>query len=542
MKTKIVIGTRGSQLSLIQTNIVKNLLRPLVPHNSIEIKIIKTTGDKNMNPIPLDSIGKGWFTKEIDRQLLEGNIDLAVHSFKDLPDTLPLGLTIAAIPEREDAREALVARNGLPLQKLKKGAVIGTDSTRRKIQLLKMRSDVVIKSIRGNVNRRLEKLDNEEYDAVCLAVAGLKRLGMTNRISHYFDETDFVPSPGQGALAIITKKSNKALNKIISQLNHQPSVAAVIAERIFSRLLGGGCKMPIGAYAHCVGSTMTLYGMVGSLDGKKIIKDSITGDIKNYSALSEKLANRFSPQAKYIVMTRPVLENDAFTKSLKKSGILFLSYPSITTSNNASEKMIEKYFTDKTDYDWLIFTSANGVRFFMDALQKADYEKKDLQKIAIAAVGPQTAKEVEKYNLDVSFIPSKFTTADLAKELPNITGKKLLLPRSNIASTALQKQLLARGATVTNIPIYKTEYASSDLTNFLSLIHNKQILCITFTSPSTVKGFIKNITDSKSQEKIFSVPVVSIGPVTTKALQKVGFKKIYTAEVHTIKGMLAKLK
>jgi len=287
---KIIIGARGSQLSLIQTDIIKTLLQPLIPNATIEIKIIKTTGDKDMSPIPLDTIGKGWFTKAIDTQLLENKIDLAVHSLKDLPETLPEGLIISAIPEREDAREALVTNNNMSLQQLKKGAVIGTDSTRRRVQILQMRKDLRVESVRGNVNRRLEKLDNKEYDGLCLAVAGLKRLGMLDRITQYFDSTDFIPSPGQGALAVVSKKNKKELNTLLAQMNHRPTIAAITAERAFSSAVGGGCKMPIGAYAECINDTITLYAMLGSLDAKHMIKDSLQGNIDNPNDLGKTLA------------------------------------------------------------------------------------------------------------------------------------------------------------------------------------------------------------------------------------------------------------
>ena len=287
---KIIIGARGSQLSLIQTDIIKTFLQPLIPNATIEIKIIKTTGDKDMSPIPLDTIGKGWFTKAIDTQLLENKIDLAVHSLKDLPETLPEGLIISAIPEREDAREALVTNNNMSLQQLKKGAVIGTDSTRRRVQILQMRKDLRVESVRGNVNRRLEKLDNKEYDGLCLAVAGLKRLGMLDRITQYFDSTDFIPSPGQGALAVVSKENKKELNTLLAQMNHRPTIAAITAERAFSSAVGGGCKMPIGAYAECINDTITLYAMLGSLDAKHMIKDSLQGNIDNPNDLGKTLA------------------------------------------------------------------------------------------------------------------------------------------------------------------------------------------------------------------------------------------------------------
>lgn len=289
---KIIIGTRGSQLSLIQTDIIKKLLQPLVPTSVIEIVIITTAGDKNLSPIPLDTIGKGWFTKEIDRQLIEGKIDIAVHSLKDLLDSLTPGLTIAAIPKREDASEALVSRDNITFYNLREGAVIGTDSLRRRIQILKLRNDLVVKSVRGNVNKRLEKLDGGEYDGLILAVAGLNRLGLPSRIAQHFNASEFIPSPGQGALAVVTKKDNTSLNTILSQLNDLKTVTAVSAEREFSRKTGGGCSMPVGAYAEVINNQLTIFGMIGSEDGSHVVKGKIKGKVSDSKNLARRLAKK----------------------------------------------------------------------------------------------------------------------------------------------------------------------------------------------------------------------------------------------------------
>src|SRR6185369_2008954 len=324
VRKKIIIGTRGSKLSLNQTTIIKNLLQPLFPQHLIEITVIKTLGDKNMKPIPLDTVGKGWFTKELDEVVLNGSVDLAVHSLKDIPETFPSALTIAAIPKREDAREALVSKNGLTLAQLKKGAIIGTDSIRRKVQILHLRPDVTIKSLRGNVIRRLEKLDNGEYDAICLAVAGLKRLGLSDRITQYFETETLVPTTGQGALAVVTKNKNKALTRALAQLNHKESVIVTTAERIFSEVMEGGCSMPIGAYASIQGKKLTLCGMVGSLDAKNMLKETITGDVFTYKNLAKKLARSLLKQSaawyksKYVVVTRQNDQKDPFIQKLKK--------------------------------------------------------------------------------------------------------------------------------------------------------------------------------------------------------------------------------
>lgn len=295
---RIVIGARGSQLSLIQTDIIREKLRNIFPETDITVKIIKTTGDKNMNPVPLDSIGKGWFTKEIDRALLREEIDLAVHSLKDLPEILPDGLIIAAIPEREDAREVLVSKKGLQLSDLPSGAIIGTDSARRQSQLLSLRPDFVINSIRGNVNTRLKKLFEENYDALVLAAAGLLRLGVTEKITQYFSPVAFIPSPGQGALAVVIKQSNTKLKEIVTGVNHAPTVNLVMAERAFSSAIGGGCKQPVGAYAALEGKKLVIHGFVGSLDGKQIERDVVKGDAAKGITLGRELAEKLLQKSK----------------------------------------------------------------------------------------------------------------------------------------------------------------------------------------------------------------------------------------------------
>lgn len=545
---KIIIGARGSNLSLIQTKIIKELLLVHNPKLQVEIKIIKTTGDTNMSPIPLDTVGKGWFTKELDNALLKKTIDVAVHSLKDLPEMLPDELCIAAIPEREDAREALVTKNGLKLADLPKGAIIGTDSTRRKTQVLHKRKDLVIQSIRGNIDRRIEKLDKGQYDALVLAVAGLKRLELTKRITEYFSIADMIPSPGQGALAVVTRKSDTTLNKFLKKINHQSTIKEVTAERAFSQTFGGGCKMPVGAYAISSNKTMKLYGMVGSLDGKHIKKATLVGGITNPQSLGKKLANQLLQKARwyttkrFVVVTRPAEENEQFAKQLEKIGIDTFSYPTITITKNLSAKIVKPYFDSFSSINWVIFTSKNGVRHFMNILKILKIDRMELTTKQIAAVGTTTAEEIKKQKLPVHFIPSTFTTNNLGKEITNIKGKKLLLARSAIANVQLEKILQKRGASVVNLPIYKTESFTPDVEKLTELIKNGQISCITFTSPSTVTGFVKSIKHINENKEIFSIPVVSIGPVTTKAAKQHGFQLIYTAERHTIDGMLIKLK
>lgn len=557
--TQIIIGTRGSKLALIQTNIVKEKLQKLLPEVTINVQIITTKGDKNMSPVPLDSIGKGWFTKEIDKALLDGTIDIAVHSLKDLPEVLPKGLVIAAIPEREDAREALVSQNNVSFDKLPKGAVIGTDSTRRKAQILHKRQDLVVESVRGNVNTRLEKLDAGQYDALFLAVAGLKRLGLENRITEYFSVDDIIPSPGQGALAVVMKKSNTTLFSLLEKLNHKKTLSAISAEHVFSKTVGGGCKLPVGVYAVSHGNRISLYGVIGSLDGTYVVKESIDGNLSEAKHLAKLLAKDLLAKSKpwynggidhiesgdtkkYVVVTRPLEVSNELQRKLEEMKLKTLSFPSIAIHKSILTKKIQKELNNISSFDWILFTSRNGVRFFMQALEELGIDTSLLQKKYIAAVGPKTAEEVKKYQLPVHFIPSEFTTEDLSKGLQEVKDKRILLPRADIATSTLTKQLEKKGALVTNIAIYNTEFTRCESNGFEDLLDNKQIACITFTSPSTITGFLKNCETIKNKSAIFSLPVLAIGPVTGNALKHHGFQKIYTADTFTVEGMVSKLK
>lgn len=244
---------------------------------------------------------------------------------------------------------------------------------------------------------------------------------------------------------------------------------------------------------------------------------------------------------RFVVITRPVGDSKEFVRQLEKMGMAVFSYPTIRISKNLSSKSWEPFFRDFSFYDWIIFTSKNGVYHFMNALNELGIGTAALKAKYIAVVGPTTEIEVKKYQLQVHFMPSRFTTDDLARELPDISGKRILLPRSNIASSRLTRQLKARGADVVNMAIYKTEYVRDYNREFDRLLGNNQILCITFTSPSTVEGFVQSLKKSRNKEKAFSVPILSIGSVTTRAAKKQRFGTIYTAETYTTNGMLKKL-
>jgi hydroxymethylbilane synthase len=298
MKNSLIIGSRGSKLALWQAEWVKSRLNQLHPEMVVAIEIIKTSGDV-MKDAPLSVIGgKGVFTKELEEALIDGRIDLAVHSLKDLPTTLPERLAIAAITEREDPRDALVLREGLSvnhpsIKTLPASAVVGTSSLRRLSQVKHLRSDLVIKDLRGNVDTRLRKLDAGEYYAVILASAGLRRLGLANRISALIEPEEMLPAVGQGALAIETRADDEGVTKFLSPLDDNRTRAACTAERSLLRSLGGGCQLPIAAHAISIsGDRLRLEGLVAEPSGITIIRDALEGYAANADQLGEELAAR----------------------------------------------------------------------------------------------------------------------------------------------------------------------------------------------------------------------------------------------------------
>ena len=290
MKNKLTIATRGSMLALWQANYIKDSIEKENDGVQVELLKIKTTGDIIVD-VPLAQVGgKGLFVKEIEEALLDGRADLAVHSLKDVPTELPEGLGLHCITERQDARDALIAANGETVMTLPKGAKIGSSSLRRQCQLLKVRPDFQIISLRGNLDTRIKKVEAGEFDAIILAAAGMNRLGWSDRVSEYISTDVLLPAIAQGALGIETRNDDKETNDLISFLNHDETSAAVKAERALLKRLEGGCQVPIAAYGEIEGGTISLRGLVGSLDGKVLITDKKTGDVSEPEKLGIDLA------------------------------------------------------------------------------------------------------------------------------------------------------------------------------------------------------------------------------------------------------------
>jgi hydroxymethylbilane synthase len=292
----VVLGTRASKLALQQSHWVAEQVMRLTPGLRVELKEIRTSGDKILD-VPLAKIGgKGLFVKEIEDALLTEGIDFAVHSMKDVPTQLPDGLDIVCVPPREDPRDALIAREARSLEELPQGARVGTSSLRRQAQLLHHRPDLAVDMLRGNLDTRIRKLRDGLYDAIVLAAAGLKRLGWQEHVTQYLPVKISLPAIGQGALGIEARRDDAFIISVLAKLEDKAARAAVTAERALLHRLEGGCQVPIAAHASLHGNRLTLAALVGRVDGTKLVRDQLEGPSSDASRIGDDLAQRLLRQ------------------------------------------------------------------------------------------------------------------------------------------------------------------------------------------------------------------------------------------------------
>lgn len=286
----IILGSRGSKLALWQANYVASQLTRVVPDLDVEVKVIKTKGDKILD-VALSRIGdKGLFTKEIEKELLDGSIDMAIHSMKDLPSQMAPGLCIGAVLKRENPGDVLISRQGYKFSDLPEGAIIGTSSLRRISQIRALRPDIVLVDIRGNIETRIRKMHEQELDGIVLAYAGVKRLGLEEKISDILPYNIMLPAVGQGAIAIEVRQGDTSNLELARSINHEPTNWATRTERSFLKVLEGGCQVPIGCYAEVSGENITVEGLVASLDGRRVFRESIQGKCQEADLIGRQLA------------------------------------------------------------------------------------------------------------------------------------------------------------------------------------------------------------------------------------------------------------
>lgn len=501
----MIIGTRGSDLALWQANFVKDSLEAI--NIAAELKIIKTQGDRILN-LSFDKLeGKGFFTKELEEELIAGTIDIAVHSHKDLPTENPPGLIIAAVSEREDPSELLlILKDCVDVhQKLsvKYGGIVGTSSNRRKAQLLAYRPDLDIKDLRGNVPTRVHKLHNENYDAIMIAKAGITRLGLD--LSDFYVEeltpTELVPAPAQGALAIQIREDDQELFDALQALNH-PDVAEELAvERTVLKLFGGGCHLPLGCYCRKEEGTYQVF--TSKADEGEDFPDRLFLQAESTDGLAEKVVSFFDKDRKFpqkVFISRELSENSYFRKALKKHNIeiearsLIRTVPVILKLDNFILRNV----------DWVFFSSKNAVEYFfqLDPLLP--------KKVKFGVMGSGSEDMLRRKGYFVDYTGAGIDSAEVAAEFAKLAnGTTVLFPSAENSLRSIQ-QVLSADTKIIDLPVYETILEDDTEQS------NAEIMV--FTSPSNVEAyFADNLLDPDQK-------VIAIGISTGKKLGEMGVR------------------
>lgn len=503
MKTPLIIGTRGSDLALWQANHIKSKLAEIGVE--AELKIIKTQGDKILN-LRLDKLeGKGFFTKELEEELINGSIDLAVHSHKDLPTENPPGLIIAAVPEREEASELLLILKDCvditqPLS-LKTGAQVGTSSNRRKAQLLAIRPDLNIEDLRGNVPTRISKLRDENYDAIMLAHAGVKRLNIDLSEFHVevLSVSDIVPAPAQGALGIQIREQDTELFDLLQKINNKATAEEIAVERKVLNLFEGGCHMPLGCYCKKDGDEYEIW--TSKADDDEEFPDRFYYRTSKLEGAAEYIHSKFNASRKRpstVFISREIGENSYFRKALEKHNIEIEGRSLIKTT-----PIVTKLdpFTLR-NVDWVFFASRNGVDYFFNLNPELS------KKTKFGVVGRGSESALRAHGKVADFVGEGVDMKEVGDEFASIlTDETVLFARAQDSLKSIQNRVPST-VTVVDLPIYETVLEEEVDPSFAEVL--------IFTSPSNVEAyFAENLLDPGQQ-------VVAIGTSTGKKLEEMG--------------------
>lgn len=555
--TLVRLGTRTSRLALWQTNHVVAQLQSHWPELQCQLIHHETQGDKRLDR-PLPEIGgKGLFTAELEEALRQREIDLAVHSLKDLPVEVPQDLQIGAILSREDTRDVLVARENWTLATLPQGAIVGTSSLRRQAQLLAVRPDLTVRSIRGNVDTRLRKVMSGEYHAAVMAGAGLSRLGLTAQITEWLEPETMLCAPGQGALAVQCRANDEAVLTLLSAIHDAGAEATTIAERHLLYSLGGGCSAPIGAWATIDQEVITLQARVASVDGLQVFNITTTANDPIVAAeeaaslligqgmravLSESAKPTQLPlQGKRIVVTRPRGSGEQggdLEAALQAQGATTFSIPTIQLVPSENKELFRQTFASLPSYDWAIFTSPNAVEFFWQAVGEWGELSESLSNVRVAAVGPVTADALQKHGIQVDAMPAEFRGAEILATLGDVASKRILLPRSAKGADELPDSLRKSGATVNDLALYNPMPLPIDSTAQAVLAEGVDV--ITFASGSAVSSFVQSLANQPQFADFWSKVIVAcIGPTTADVASTQGIPVHVVAQEHTAKGLVS---
>jgi hydroxymethylbilane synthase len=518
------IGTRGSALALAQTRLVEQAL-VAAGADTIEVVTLTTDGDRRAADTPW---GEGAFVAAIERALLEGQIDVAVHSAKDVPTVEDERLVLAAYLPREDARDALVVRVGGPatgVVDLAPGSRVGTDSPRRTGFLRAMRPDLDVHPLHGNVDTRLRRLDEGDTDALVLAVAGLTRLGREDRIAERLDPRVVPPAPGQGAICVQVRRDDGAALATIARIDDPATRTAVEAERAFLAASGGGCRAPIGALAHVVGDRLELAGGYVRPDGTSAVVDQVDGPASEGHRLAAGLAERMAsrspstrkgPLRPTVLVTRARDQSVDLMRALDDAGVRALSVPAIEIQP-ADPAPLDAAAQRLEAYAWVVVTSANGAAATAAAVARVGAATDSTR---WAAVGIATARALEMAGITVAHRPRRATGRAIADELPINPGDAVLLVRGDLAGPELPEGLRARGADVEEVVAYRTVEAPDPSRPLLAEALDRHVDAILFASGSAARGLLALAADA---ERVRSIPAVCIGPETAAEATRLGF-------------------
>ncbi len=551
MVRKIRIGTRGSALARWQTEQVAQRLQSCWPDLIVEVIPIVTRGDRERHrPLP-DIGGKGLFTAELEAALRHREIDIAVHSLKDLPTAQPEALTIGAVLARDDPHDVLISRHGCPLDALPPRPAIGTSSTRRAAQVRLARPDAVVLPLRGNVDTRVRKaLDPEgPYDAVILARAGVARLGLETHVTQVLPFSVMLPAPGQGAIAVQCRADDDAILELLVPLDDPDTRAAVTAERAFLQGLGGGCAQPIAALAEQVNGRLRLQGLFITPEGHPI---RVQGEAppQEAAALGHRLANMVrehlhnaqsrassTPSAQRTARPRVLIlraeeQAEALAQAVREAGMEPVIYPTIRILPPERWEPLDTalYRLAEGAYDWLVLTSANGVRYVWERLEALGLSVPDT--VQVAVIGPATARALAAKGHVPTVMPETYVAEALADALGDVAGQRILLARADRARPTLREQLTARGAQVDEVTAYRTVIAPP-------ATPPPPVEVIAFTSPSTVEGFVRALGQRHLPP---ATRVVCIGPITARAARAAGLPVHAEADEYTISGLMAAIR
>jgi len=533
---EIAIGSRGSTLALAQARLLDEAL-DREGHPS-RVLIIETEGDRRA---PDMAWGEGAFVAAIERALLDGIVDVAVHSAKDVPTDQDPRLSIAAYLPRADPRDALVVRTDAKdrrLADLPSGSRVGTDSPRRTGFLLARRPDLVVHPLHGNVDTRLRRLDAGETDALVLACAGLDRMGLGDRIAERLEPEIVPPAPGQGAIAIQVRSDDERTLAVVAAIDDPRTRLAVEVERAFLGISGGGCRSPIGALATLVDDELHLLGGHASPDGSRTAIARRHGPVASGEDLAREIAHELDSAERTrgaagvagrddrrsttprVLVTRAADQAGELASALRRAGLDPIQVPAIAIELGPPRGDLDTAAGLLHTYRWVVITSANGARAILKAAERIHTE---LGAPSWAVIGPATRRVLEQEGIEVVFQPSQSKGIALAAELPVVAGDRILVVRGDLADEELARALRTRAAEVDDVIAYRTHEAPDSSRVLLrEATAHGPIAAVTFTSGSTVRGLV-SLAKAESID-VHSIPAVCVGPETADEARVAGFQ------------------